>query len=75
MNPVEVDVKPAIASKINWTQIASVVAMGLAWFGLDIPAERLAEVFAAIQVIAAFVTIVFRTYFTATVTPAVAKKL
>lgn len=52
------------ASKINWTQIVSFIAMVAALFGLDISAELQAALVTAIGAVAAVVTIVWRTWFT-----------
>lgn len=56
---------PAIASKINWTQVISVVAMVAAMFGFDFPPETQAAIVAAIVAIQGVLTIIFRTWFTA----------
>ena len=55
------------ASKINWTQIVSFIAMVAALFGLDIPAELQAALVTAIGAVAAVVTIVWRNWFTSKV--------
>lgn len=52
-------------SKINWTQVVSVIAMIGAIFGLDLPAETQTAVVAAIVAIQGVLTIIFRTWFTA----------
>lgn len=56
--------KAAWESKINWTQIVSVLAMGLAMFGVDIDAELQQRLALAISSVAAAVTIIWRTWFT-----------
>ena len=65
-----VDVKSAWASKINWTQVISVLAMVLAWFGIDMPPDVRAAVITAISSIAAVATWVQRTWYTTAVTVA-----
>ncbi len=64
-----VPVKSAFWSKINWTQIISVVASVLAFFGVGVPEELKEEIAVAITSVTAVVTIILRTYFNRTVTP------
>lgn len=71
----QVEVKSAWASKINWVQVASVVASILVVFGINIPPELQAEIAAAITAISGIITIVVKTWFTTTVTPSSAAKL
>jgi hypothetical protein len=75
MNLVTVDVKSAWASKINWTQAVSVLASVLIMFGVNLDAETQAHLVIAINLVSSAVTWVLRTWFTETITPAVAKKL
>ena len=56
--------KPAWESKINWTQIVTVIAMGLAMFGVDLDPEFQARLAVTISSLAAAVTIIWRTWFT-----------
>ena len=58
------DTKPAWTSKVNWTQVISVGAMGLAMFGIDMEPELQERLAVAISSIAAAVTIIWRTWFT-----------
>jgi hypothetical protein len=59
--------KSFFASKINWTQIISFIAMVGALFGLDLSPELQGALVTAIGAVAAVVTIVWRTWFTTTV--------
>lgn len=69
-----VPVKPAVASKINWLQIAGIGASVAAYFGLDLSAADLAAVIGGIQAVVAVVTVVMRTWFTKSVTTESAAK-
>ena len=71
----EVEVKSAFLSKINWTQLISVLASLLVVFGVDFPPELQAHIAAAITAISAIVTVVMKTWFTTTVTPSSAAKV
>lgn len=71
----EVEVKSAFLSKINWTQLISVLASLLIVFGVNIPPELQAHLAAAITALSAIVTIVMKTWFTTTITPASAAKV
>lgn len=71
----EVEVKSAFLSKINWTQLISVLASLLIVFGINIPPELQAHLAAAITALSAIVTIVVRTWFTTAITPASAAKV
>jgi hypothetical protein len=71
----EVEVKSAFLSKINWTQLISVLASLLVVFGIDIPPELQAHIATAITAVSAIATIVIRTWFTTKVTPASAAKV
>ena len=69
---VRVDVKSAWASKINWTQAVSAVAMVLTLVSggeLNITAEQQLNIVAAIGILSSIVTWVLKTWFTTTVTP------
>ena len=58
--------KPAWESKINWTQIISVSAMGLAMFGIDLDPDLQQRLAVAISALAGAITIIWRTWFTDT---------
>lgn len=66
---VTVAVSPATNSKINWTQLASILAMAAAYFGLDVSAETLAAIIFGIASAGDVITMVWKTWFTKTVTP------
>ncbi len=66
----EVEVKSAWLSKINWTQVAQIAFSVGALFGLDVPPEEKAAIITAINGIGNVVTIVMKTFFTSTITPA-----
>jgi hypothetical protein len=53
-----------ITSKINWAQIAGMVATGLAYFNLSIPPEQLVAVVIGIQSAVSVFTMIRRTFFT-----------
>jgi len=67
---VAVPVKSSFLSKINWTNFTGIIAGLLAYFGLNIPEAVLTEVILAIGTITQLVTMVFRTFFTKSVTTA-----
>jgi uncharacterized membrane protein len=71
----EVEVKSAWMSKINWTQLISVLASLLIVFGVNIPPELQAHLATAITALSALVTIIMKTWFTTTITPASAAKV
>ncbi|WP_146006459.1 hypothetical protein [Cohaesibacter celericrescens] len=56
--------KPSWESKINWTQLISVFAMGLTMFGFDLDPDLQERLAVSISSLAAAVTIVWRTWFT-----------
>lgn len=58
------ETKNFFASKINWAQIVSMVAMLAAFFGFDLPADVQAELVAFITVAVNLATMIFRTWFT-----------
>ena len=64
-----VPVKPAVLSKINWTQVAGVAASVLALWGIEMTPEEQVTVVSAIQIVAGVLTVAFRTWFTKSVTP------
>jgi hypothetical protein len=65
-----VPVQSAWYSKINWTQIAPAVATGLTWVGVkDVSADQLLVIFSGVSALAQVATVIFRTFFNATVPP------
>lgn len=72
---VEVAVKSAWWSKINWVSAVAMVATAATMFGFDFPPEMQAKVVATITGVSGFATIVLRTWFTTSVTPAVADRV
>lgn len=74
-NWVEVAVKSAWWSKINWAQAIAMAASVGVFFGLDIPPEQQAKIVVTINAVSGVATIILRTWFTSTVTPAVAEKI
>jgi uncharacterized protein (DUF697 family) len=75
MDLVEVAIKSAWWSKVNWTQIIAMVASLGVVFGLNISPEDQAKIVATIQALSGFATIILRTWFTTTITPASANKV
>ena len=71
---MNVDVRSAWLSKINWTQAVSFAAMLLTLFGITLPPEVQAQILAGIVAANGVVTWVLRTFFTHTVTPAMVGK-
>jgi hypothetical protein len=72
MNTVTVPVTSSWASKINWTQAVSALAMLLAWYSggkISMTADQQVALVTSIGVITNIVTWVLRTWFTKTVTP------
>ena len=67
---VTVPVKPAAASKINWTQLAGLAASVAAYFGLNLDPTTLVQVVLGIQAGQSLLTMILKTFFTKTVTPA-----
>ncbi len=71
-----VDIKPASQSKINWTQVASAMAVPVAaWIAnrLMLPDEVQVALVVVISWVFNFATIVLKTWFTSTVTAQSAK--
>lgn len=64
-----VPVQSGLWSKINWTAAAGPMASFLAWVGLDVTAEQLVAIFFGVQAIQSVLTVVWKTWFTKTVTP------
>lgn len=75
MNLVEVAVKSAWWSKVNWTQAIAMLASVGVIFGLNLSPEEQAKIVATIQGVSGLATIILRTWFTDSVTPAVASKI
>lgn len=72
---VEVAVKSAWWSKINWTQAIAMVATAATMFGFDFPPELQVKIVGTITAVSGVVTVIMRTWFTTSVTPAVADKV
>lgn len=75
MDFVEVAIKSAWWSRINWTQAVALFASVGVIFGLDLSPEEQAKIVATIQAVASLATIILRTWFTDSITPAVANKI
>lgn len=72
---VEVAVKSAWWSKINWVQAVAMVATVATVFGFDFPPEMQAKIVATITGVSGVATVILRTWFTTSVTPAAADKV
>lgn len=72
---VIVEEKSSWFSKVNWAQVLTVVFTMLAAFGFNVPEDLRVNIMAAVTALGGLVTIIMRTYFTTTITPASAKKL
>ena len=72
---VEVAVKSAWWSKINWVQAVAMVATVATVFGFDFPPELQAKIVATITGVSGVATVILRTWFTTSVTPASADKV
>lgn len=72
---MNIDVKSAWLSKINWTQAIGVLASILVVFGINLDTQTQVAIVAGIQGVVAFVTWVMRTFFTTSLTPSSAAKL
>ena len=72
---VEVAVKSAWWSKINWVQAVAMLATVATVFGFDFPPELQAKIVATITGVSGIATVILRTWFTTSVTPAVADKV
>lgn len=75
MNVVEVAVKSAFWSKINWVQAVTLVATVATVFGFDFPPDLQAKIVETLVAVSTLATIVLRTWFTSSVTPPVAERL
>lgn len=72
---IEVAVKSAWWSRVNWTQAVGMAATIGVLFGLNLSPEEQAKVVATIQGVSALATIILRTWFTTSVTPASAARI
>jgi len=72
---VEVAVKSAWWSKINWVQAVAMLATVATVFGFDFPPELQAKIVATITGVSGVATVILRTWFTTSVTPAAADKV
>lgn len=72
---VEVAVKSAWWSKINWVQAVAMLATVATVFGFDFPPELQAKIVATITGVSGVATVILRTWFTTSVTPASADKV
>ena len=72
---VEVAVKSAWWSKINWVQAVAMLATVATVFGFDFPPELQTKIVATITGVSGVATVILRTWFTTSVTPASADKV
>ena len=72
---METDIKSAWKSKINWTQVVGFVSMVAAIKGFEIPQDVQENIVIGIAALWGASTWIWKTYFTNTITPAVAAKL
>ena len=72
---VEVAVKSAWWSKINWVQAVAMLATVATVFGFDFPPELQAKIVATISGVSGVATVILRTWFTTSVTPASADRV
>lgn len=72
---VSVDVQPPEKSVTNWTAIAGLAASVAAYFGLSVDPQTLVTIILGIQALQSIITVIRRTFFTKTVTPAVADQI
>ena len=75
MSFIDVAIKSAWWSKVNWTQAVAMLASVGVFFGLDLPPEQQAKIAVSIQALSGLLTIILRTWFTTSVTPAAAARL
>lgn len=67
---VRVPIVSAWYSKINWAQVAPVVATGLTWLGVkEVSTEQILTVFTGVSAAVQIATVVFRTFFNGSVSP------
>ncbi len=73
---VEVDVKSAWLSKINWGEVIKVGSMvAAALFGVDISPDTQVHILQAVIGIGALYTTITKTFFSSTITPASAANM
>lgn len=72
---VVVGVQSSWVSKINWTSMVGPAVSLAAFFGLNLSAEELTKVVIGVQALQSIATIIFKTFFTTTVTPSSAAKV
>lgn len=72
---VDIAIKSAWWSKVNWTQVIGMAASFAVYSGLDIPPETQAKLIATIQAVSGIATIILRTWFTTSLTPAALERL
>jgi len=72
---VEVAVKSAWWSKINWVQAVAMIATVATVFGFDFPPELQAKIVATITGVSGIATVILRTWFTTSVTAASADRV
>lgn len=70
---VTVETKSPLLSKINWTNLIGPVIAVLTIFWPDLPPDTELKVVTAILAVQSVLTIVFKTFFTSTITPASAQ--
>lgn len=75
MDFIDVAIKSAWWSKVNWTQVVAMAATLGVLFGLELPAEQQAKIVATIQAVSGFATVILRTWFTTSVTPSAAARI
>lgn len=64
-----VQIKSAMESKINWTQVVGVVASVATLFGFTVPPDMIPAVVTGIVAVQGLLTVVWKTWFTNTITP------
>lgn len=72
---IEVAVRSAWWSKVNWTQAVAMLATLGVIFDLNVSPEDQAKIVATIQGVSGLATIILRTWFTTTVTQAAAARI
>ena len=72
---VEVAVKSAWWSKINWNSAVTMLASVGVFFGVNLPESEKLAIIVTLNAVSDFLNVVLRTWFTTTVTPAVANKV
>jgi len=67
-NTVTVPVKDALTSKINWTQVIQLLFGVLTMAGVVVPDDLKSQILTLILVVGNIITIVMKTWFSASVT-------